>query len=159
TPLAKLGRESQATFTVIDEGKRGLVFLDGRLVRELIPGTYAFWNGVAAPRIEIFEMRPQTIEVPGQEILTKDRVTVRVNISPVFEIVDARMARSKVKDVNETLYRTLQIAVRKTLGLRTLEEMLAEKTDLDQAVAAEIRQEMEAFGVRVGSIAVKDIIL
>ena len=158
-PLAKVGRESQATFSTIEEGKRGLVFVDGRLVSELTPGTYGFWNGITAPRIDVVEMRPQTIEVPGQEILTKDKVTVRVNISAVFEIVDARTARSRVKDVNETLYRTLQIAVRKTLGLRTLEEMLSEKTDLDQVVAGEIRQEMEAFGVRVGSIAVKDIIL
>jgi regulator of protease activity HflC (stomatin/prohibitin superfamily) len=159
SPLAKLGRESQATFTTIDEGKRGLVFVDGRMVRELEPGTYGFWNGITAPRIEILEMRPQTLEVAGQEILTKDKVTVRVNISAVFEIVDARVARSRVKDVNETLYRTLQIAVRKTLGMRTLEEMLVEKTDLDQAVAGDIRREMETFGVRVGSIAVKDIIL
>ena len=162
--LVKLGRETspnstQATFSTIDEGKRGLVFLDGRLVSELAAGTYGFWNGIAAPRIEIVEMRPQTLEVAGQEILTKDKVTVRVNISAVFEIVDARTARSRVKDVNETLYRMLQLAVRKTLGLRTLEEMLSEKTDLDQAVAAEIRREMETFGVRVGSIAVKDIIL
>ena len=88
-PLARLGRESRATFALIDEGKRGLVYLDGRLVRELGPGQYGFWNAVTAPRIEMLEMRRQTLEVPGQEILTKDKVTIRVNVSAVFEIVDA----------------------------------------------------------------------
>ncbi len=42
--LARLGRESLATFALIDEGKRGLVYIDGRLVRELGAGTYGFWN-------------------------------------------------------------------------------------------------------------------
>jgi len=157
--LARLGRESGVTFAMVDEGKRGLVYIDGRLVRELEAGTYGFWHLVSAPRIEVVEMRRQTVEVTGQEILTKDKVTVRVNVSAVFEIVNVVTARSGVKDVNEYLHRTLQIAVRQTLGKRTLEEVLAEKTDLDEAVSAEVRREMEVFGVRVGAIALKDIIL
>jgi regulator of protease activity HflC (stomatin/prohibitin superfamily) len=77
----------------------------------------------------------------------------------VFDIVNVALVRSTVKDVNEHLYRTLQIAVRQTLGKRTLEEVLAEKTDIDEAVSADVRREMEAYGVRVGAIALKDIIL
>jgi regulator of protease activity HflC (stomatin/prohibitin superfamily) len=104
-------------------------------------------------------MRRQTAEVTGQEILTKDKVTVRVNVSAVYEIVNVAAARTGVKDVNETLYRALQIAVRQTLGKRTLEEVLADKTDVDEAVFAEVRREMELFGVRVEAVALKDIIL
>lgn len=158
-PLWRLGRESLVTFAAVDEGKRGLVYIDGRLVRELGAGTYGFWNAVATPRIEVLEMRHQTVEISGQEILTRDKVTVRVNISAVFDIVNVALTRSTVKDINEHLYRTLQIAVRQTLGKRTLEEVLAEKTDIDEAVSAEVRREMEAYGVRVGAIALKDIIL
>ena len=93
------------------------------------------------------------------QILTKDKVTIRVNISAVYEVVDATVARSGAKDVSELLYRTLQIAVRQTLGKRLLEEILAEKVDIDETVSADVRREMEVFGVRVGSIAIKDIIL
>ena len=157
--LARLGRESLAAFTLIDEGKRGLVYIDGRLTRELGAGTYGFWTAVMAPRIDVLEMRRQTVEVPGQEILTKDKVTVRVNVSAVYEIVNVAAARSGVKDVIETLYRSLQIAVRQTLGKRTLEEILADKTDIDETVFAEVRREMELYGVRVGAVALKDIIL
>ncbi len=157
--LVRLGRECGATMAVIDEGKRGLLYLDGRLVRELEPGTYGFWNMVSAPRIEMLETRRQTVEVPGQEILTQDKVTLRVNISAVFEIADVTMACAGLKDVNEYLYRVLQIAVRQSLGKRTLEQVLAEKTDIDEAVSAEVRREMEGYGVRVRSIALKDIIL
>jgi regulator of protease activity HflC (stomatin/prohibitin superfamily) len=156
--LWRLGRES-AVFGVVEQGKRGLVYIDGRMVRELGAGTFAFWNAIGSPRIEVLETRRQTVEVPGQEILTKDKVTIRVNISAVFEVVDAATARAGAKDVNELLYRTLQIAVRQTLGKRALEEILAEKVDIDEAVSAEVRREMAVFGVLVGSIAIKDIIL
>ena len=157
--LARLGRESAVTFASVEEGKRGLLYLDGRLIRELGPGNYGFWNAVVSPRIEVLEMRRQTVEVTGQEILTSDKVTLRVNISAVYEIVNVTNARAGVKDVGEYLYRALQIAVRQSLGKRTLEQVLAEKTDIDQAVSADVRREMEAYGVRVSVIALKDIIL
>jgi regulator of protease activity HflC (stomatin/prohibitin superfamily) len=157
--LVRLGRESGATFAVIDEGKRGLLYLDGRLTRELGPGTYGFWNTIAMPRVDVLETRRQTVEVSGQEILTQDKVTVRVNISAVYEIADATAARAGLKDVNEYLHRALQIAVRQSLGKRTLEQALAEKTDIDETVSAEVRREMQNYGVRVSEIALKDIIL
>jgi regulator of protease activity HflC (stomatin/prohibitin superfamily) len=157
--LARLGREAGVTFAAIEEGRRGLVYLDGRLDRELGPGNYGFWNAIRTPRIEVVETRRQTLEVTGQEILTSDKVTVRVNISAVYEVTDAAKARSAVKDAAEYLYRALQIAVRQSLGKRTLEQALAEKTDIDEAVSAEVRREMEAYGVRVSVIALKDLIL
>ena len=82
-------------------------------------------------------------------ILTSDKVTLRVNISAVYEIVNVTNARAGVKDVGEYLYRALQIAVRQSLGKRTLEQVLAEKTDIDEAVSADVRREMETYGVRV----------
>jgi regulator of protease activity HflC (stomatin/prohibitin superfamily) len=157
--LARLGREAGVTFAAVEEGRRGLVYLDGKLIREVGPGNYGFWNAVATPRVEAVEIRRQTLEVNGQEILTSDKVTVRVNISAVYEVADPAKAVASVRDLREQLYRALQVAVRQSLGKRTLEQALAEKTDIDQSVSAEVRREMEAYGVRVGAIALKDIIL
>ena len=157
--VARLGPGARATLAAIDQGKRGLVYIDGRLVRELEAGTYGFWNVLGAPRIDVVDARRQTLEVPGQEILTRDKVTVRVNISAVYEIVNVATARSVVRDVEQHLYRSLQIAVRQTLGKRTLEDVLAEKSDIDELVSGEVRREMELYGVRVLAIAIKDIIL
>jgi len=141
--LARLGSASGATFTTIDEGKRGLLYIDGRKVRELEAGTYGFWNVVANVRMDVLEIRRQTLEVTGQEILTKDKVTIRVNVSAVYEVVDITAANQGVQDVRAYLYRALQVAVRQSLGKRTLEEVLAEKTDIDEAVSAEVRSEMK----------------
>jgi regulator of protease activity HflC (stomatin/prohibitin superfamily) len=158
-PLARLGARSLALLTLVEDGKRGLVHVDGRLIRELEPGAYAFWSAGAQPKVTVAELRRQALEVSGQEILTADKVSIRVNVSAVFQVVNAAAARAGVMDVHEHLYRTVQIAVRQYLGKRTLEEMLAEKTDLDAAVAETVRREMEGLGVRVGVIAIKDVIL
>ena len=81
-----MGRESGTTFVSIEEGKRGLLCLDGRPTRELGPGTYGFRNTIAMPRIEALKTRRQLVAVSRQEVLSQNKVAVRVNISAVFEI-------------------------------------------------------------------------
>lgn len=152
-------KATAVTFTTVDEGKASLLIVDGRFVRTFGPGAYGFWNVVGSPRFETVDLRLQTLEIPGQEILTRDKVSIRVNISAEYQVTDAVQAKQTVKDFGEHLYRTLQLAVRQTLGKRTLEQILEEKVDVDESVAAEVRREMENFGVRVGTIALKDIIL
>ncbi len=152
-------RSTLVTFATVDEGKAGLVFIDGWLIRTLEPGTYGFWNVTQNLRVETVDLRLQTLEIAGQEILTSDKVSIRVNVFAEYRIADAVKAKQAVKDCNEHLYRTVQLAVRQTLGKRTLEEILAEKVDIDASVADSVRRDMEAIGVRVGAMALKDIIL
>ena len=159
TALERLGRESLATFAIVEESRAGLLYLDNRMTRVLEPGKYGFWSVSGSPRVDVVDLRRQAIEVPGQEILTKDKVSLRVNILAEFQVTDAVKAKQLVKDANEQLYRALQLSVRQTLGRKTLEEVLADKTDVDESVAVAVRAEMEIIGVRVGSIALKDIIL
>ncbi len=159
TAVRRLIREMQATLAVVDEGKTGLLSIENRFVRTLGPGTYAFWNAAGQVRVDVVELRLQTLEIPGQEILTKDKVSIRVNVWAEYQVTDAVQAVRSVTDYNGHLYRTLQLAVRQTLGRRTLEEILAEKVDIDESVAASVRAEMAAFGVRVGAIALKDVVL
>jgi regulator of protease activity HflC (stomatin/prohibitin superfamily) len=143
----------------VDEGKTGVLFVDGRFVRTLAPRVYGFWNAAGSVRVEVIDLRLQTLEIPGQEILTKDKVSIRVNILAGYQVTDVVKAKQSVKDYAEHLYRTLQLAVRQTLGRRTLEEILAEKVSIDASVEADVRREAEAFGVRIDAIALKDIIL
>lgn len=158
-PLLRLGREAQVVYATVEEGKVGLLFLDNRLTRTLGTGTYAFWSAAATPRVEVVDLRLQTMEIPGQEILTRDKVSLRVNILAEYQVTDAVLARQHVKDVVDHLYRTLQLAVRQTLGKRTLEDLLAEKVDIDPGVAENVRREMAQIGIRLGVIALKDVIL
>jgi regulator of protease activity HflC (stomatin/prohibitin superfamily) len=157
--LERLGRESLMTVATVEETRVGLLFLDNRIVRTLEPGKYGFWSVAGNPRVEMVDLRRQSLEVPGQEILTRDKVSIRVNILAEFQVMDALEAKRKVKEYTEHLYRALQLSVRQTLGRKTLEEILASKTDVDETVAEAVRTEMAGIGVRVGAIALKDIVL
>lgn len=143
----------------VPEGQVGLLFLDNRFLRELKPGAYGFWNTAGTPRVDLVDMRRQTFEVPGQEILTRDKVSVRVNVAAVMQITDPALAKTSVRDWSASLYQALQLTVRQSLGKRTLEQLLEEKTDVDDNVLAAVRAEMEKIGVRVEWVALKDIVL
>lgn len=159
--LANAARMALAPWVLaqVPEGQVGLLFVDNRFVRQLKPGSYGFWNTTATPRVDLVDMRRQTFEVPGQEILTRDKVSLRVNIAAVIEIVDPALAKTATRDWSAALYQALQLTVRQSLGKRTLEQLLEEKTDVDDTVLTAVRMAMEKIGVRVDAVALKDVIL
>jgi regulator of protease activity HflC (stomatin/prohibitin superfamily) len=158
-PLLRLGFAALIVSAVVEDGKVGLLSLDGRFAGTLGPGTHAFWNAGRNPRVEVVDLRVQMLEITGQEILTADKVSIRVNVWAEFQVADAVAAKQRVANHVAQLHRVLQFAVRRTLGRRTLDEVLAERVDIDESVAAEVRAEAEAFGVRVGAMGLKDIVL
>lgn len=95
--LAKLAK-APVTFAAVEPGKAGLLMLENLLVRTLAPGSYGFWNPVMKVSVEIVDLRTQLLEVPGQEILTKDKVSLRVNIVANYKVADAAKMRQSVKD-------------------------------------------------------------
>lgn len=136
-----------------------LVFVDGKLARMLEPGSYAFWNFAKNVAADIFELRVQTAEVAGQELLTRDKVTLRVNLAASFRIVDAVQMRGRVAKFGEYFYRELQFGLRKAVAAKTLDELLGDKASLDEDIAAYVRERIADFGVDVLGVGVKDVIL
>lgn len=143
----------------IVDGQAGLLFVDGVLVRTLTAGVHAFWNVGRMVQVKVVDLKRQSLDVAGQEVLTKDRVTIRVNIAAEYQVVDPVKAVSTVKDFSEALYRALQYAFRKTLGALTLDQILEKKVTVDEEAAAKVRADMAAIGVEVSDIALKDVIL
>ena len=111
------------------------------------------------PTVRLIDLRAQSLDVTGQELLTRDRVTLRVNIAADYQVVDAVKAATEVKDFTEALHRALQFAFRKSLGTKTLDEILADKVTAEAEAVERVRAQMAAIGVSVGEIAVKDVIL
>ncbi len=156
--LGRLGARSLANLVAVPEGKCALLFVAGKFRETLAAGTYALWQATQSVSVEIVDLRAQTLEINGQEILTADKVTLRVNIWVEYRIVDPVKARQTVAMPVEHLYRVVQMAVRQSLAKRTLDAVLEARTDLDAAVAEEVRNEAATFGFRVGAMAIKDII-
>ncbi|MEO5755712.1 MAG: slipin family protein [Mesorhizobium sp.] len=150
--------ELMSVHPVVD-GQAGLLFVDGVLVRTLAAGVHAFWNVGRMVQVKVVDLKRQSLDVAGQEVLTKDRVTIRVNIAAEYRVVDPVKAVSMVKDFSEALYRALQYAFRKTLGVLTLDQILEKKVTVDEEAAGKVRADMAEIGVEVSDIALKDVIL
>ena len=145
--------------TVVESHEAGLLYVDGEFVERLKPGRHAFWGVGRTVRIAKVDLRPQPLEVTAQEILTKDRVGIRVTLTAFARIVDPEKAALASSDVNATLYRLIQFAIREAVAARTLDEILAARDTIDAQVRAYVSERAAALGAEIGEIGVKDIIL
>lgn len=157
--LQRAGKAQFVTLVEVDEGKTALVSIDGRMTERLEAGVYGYWNPGRKITAKLVDLTRQSIDVTGQEVLTRDRVTLRINISADYRVVDPVLAVTGVKDFADALYRALQLAFRKTLGALTLDQILEKKILVDAEAADKVRTDMAAIGVEVSDIALKDVIL
>ncbi|MEM1412045.1 MAG: slipin family protein [Pseudomonadota bacterium] len=137
----------------------GLLVVDGQLLRTLQPGAYAFWRFGASVDVTQHEVRVQTMDVAGQEILTRDKVSLRINLSAQFRVTDPVRARQTSVNAKETLYSELQFALRQAIGTRTLDVLLGDKRALDGMLAERVTDLAPRYGIEVVNVGVKDIIL
>ncbi|HEX2840940.1 slipin family protein [Hyphomicrobium sp.] len=145
--------------TVVEANEAGLLYVDGVLTEQLKPGRHAFWSVGRTVRIVKADLRPQALEVTAQEILTKDRVGIRVTLTAFARIVDLEKSAAASGDVNATLYRYIQFAIREAVAARTLDEILAARDTIDREVRAYVTERAAMLGAEVGEIGVKDVIL
>lgn len=155
-----LGRSGTAVvFAIVEAHEAGLLTIDGELKERLPPGRHAFWQVGRTVKITKIDLRPQPLEVTAQEILTKDRVGIRVTLTAFTKVIDPERAALASADVSGTLYRLVQFAIREAVATRTLDEILAARDTIDQEVRRFVAERALALGAEVGEIGVKDIIL
>ena len=136
-----------------------VLYVNGKADRMLEAGLHAFWKANRDLRGELVDLRLQVLEVAGQEILTKDKVTLRVNLTAGYRVSDVLTAFSKQAKPVDFLYKELQFGLRAAVGTRTLDELLENKTVIDEVVGDHIRRRVVGFGLEVESVGVKDIIM
>ena len=139
----------------VADNMRGLLVVDGELRAELEPGLYAYWKYNRAIKVEQVDLRQQAMEVQGQEILTRDKVSLRVNLSAQYQVVDAVVARNQVVNFSEYLYRELQFALRQVIGTRNLDALLANKGELDVEIFNLVSAKLTELGLSLRSVGVK----
>jgi regulator of protease activity HflC (stomatin/prohibitin superfamily) len=154
-----LTRASIAVTATVEPHEAGLLVVDGELREVLKPGRYAFWQVGRTVRITKVDLRPQPLEVTAQEILTKDRVAIRVTLTAFYKVTDPVVAATSTADLSNTLYRLVQFAIREAVATRSLDDILAARDTIDQEVRAYVGHRAKALGAEVGEIGVKDVIL
>jgi len=157
--MIERNRPTIVTEAVVENHEAGLLFVEGRLVERLAPGRHAFW--VVGRKIEVrrLDLRPAAVEITAQEMLTRDRIALRVTLTAFRRIVDPERVVATVPDVDAWLYRLVQFAIREAVAGRTLDEVLQAKAVLDAELRTYVRERVADSGVEVTELGVKDVIL
>ncbi len=137
----------------------GVLFIEGRYVETLAPGEYAFWKGPAEAKVVEVDLRETMVDVSGQEIMTADKVTLRINAVVTYKIADARKALSQTDDVRQALYRETQLVLRAVVGSKELDAFLSDKDSVAKEIEDNVRRRAGELGLELASVGIRDVIL
>jgi regulator of protease activity HflC (stomatin/prohibitin superfamily) len=147
-------------YAVIREAEVGLLYENGRFAQTLTPGRYRLanwpWRRQEVTRVDT---RRTAFTLSGQEMLTADAISVRLNVAVEYRVVNAAVAVHTVADFKTALYTAIQILLREEVQTRTLDALLADRTALSGALLERGRAEAAALGLELVMAGVKDIIL
>jgi regulator of protease activity HflC (stomatin/prohibitin superfamily) len=153
----------------IKDTHRGLWYEDGVLTKILGAGRYelhepepfaSFFGLKRRPKIEVVlvDMRARDLTIKGQEILTADKVAIRVSILVQFAVVDPKAALHAVANYEDRLYSDVQLAARRSLASMTLEDILTNRTRLSEDILRELKETATSYGVAIARADVKDLV-
>lgn len=146
--------------TIVREAEVGLLYSDGRFARTLAPGRYKVlgwpWSRQEVMRVDT---RRTPFVLSGQEMLTADALSVRLNVAAEFRVVDAVRAVHTVADYQVALYTAIQILLRDEVQARTLDALLADRSALSATLLERGRAEADALGLELTKVGMRDIIL
>jgi hypothetical protein len=143
----------------VEPGHVGLWFRDGAYQAALGPGTYAFWKGVGRLKLYDVDTREQVLDISGQDIMTADKVTLRLNALVTYRITDPLRSVTEVDGAGQALYRTAQLALREAVGAKDLDTLLVTKDVLSHELSEMIRPRAAELGITVVTTGIRDIIL
>ena len=150
---------------IIKDTHRGLKYVDGKLVAILEAGRYQLpdnpvfpWQRVAQVEIVLVDIRERDLTIKGQEILTADKVAIRVSIIVQFRVADAQAALHQVESYEDRLYSDVQLAARRSLASMNLEQILTNRNQLSEDILRDVQEIAATYGVTIFRADVKDLI-
>ena len=141
----------------IDEYQRGILFSFGKFSRILKPG----WH-IVLPiinRVVKVDIRTKTVDVPEQEAITRDNVSIRINAVLYYKIFDASKAVISVENYNYAVSQLAQTTMRNVVGSVTLDELLSERDKLSTQICQIVDEATDPWGIKVENVELKDIAL
>ncbi|WP_054852392.1 slipin family protein [Olleya sp. ITB9] len=139
--------------------EKAVMIVDDTFDKILDHGTYHFWRNNQTIKIDKADLRQLQLEITGQELLTKDKATVRINFYAQYKVTDIETALMRNKDYEKQLYTNLQLALRSFVGTYTLDELLEQKDNIAKAVLEDVKTQATKLGVTVLHTGIRDVIL
>ena len=143
----------------VPAGHDGVYFRDGSYVETLPAGRYVFWKNIADVKVVPVDTRALMLDVAGQEIMTADKVTLRLNALVTYRVTDARLSVSVTDNAQQALYRETQLVLRALVGARELDGFLVDKDGVVQELEQNLRRRLSASGLEIVTVGIRDIIL
>lgn len=143
----------------VEPGHAGIWFRDGAYQATLAPGAYAFWKGVGKLKLYDVDLKEQVLDISGQDIMTADKVTLRLNALVAYRITDPLRSVMEVDGAPQALYRATQLVLREVVGAKDLDTLLAGKDALAIEVAEAVKPRATEMGITVVTAGVRDVIL
>ena len=139
----------------------GLLYEDGAFARVLPPGKHrlsVFPLSRVERRVSLIDMRERSLTIKGQEILTKDKVAIRVSLLVYYRVRDAQAAAHKVASYEERIYEDVQLAARRFLASRALDAILSDRNEISDSVREQVGEAAAGYGVEILKADVKDLV-
>ncbi|MBI1308089.1 MAG: slipin family protein [Bacteroidetes bacterium] len=143
----------------VDSFEQSVLMINGEYKQLLTAGSYYFYKNSTRISISKVDLRLQSMEISGQEMLTKDKASLRVNFTLQYKVKDVRKAILENKDYDKQLYLVAQLLLREIIGSQMLDEILENKEVITDHVMSNIAEPAATLGVVVLNAGVKDIIL
>ena len=140
---------------VFREYERAVVFLLGRFQGVRGPGLIVIFPGIQ--QTVRVDLRIRVFDVPPQDVITRDNVSVKVNAVVYFRVVDPQLAIIQVANFNEATSQLAQTTLRAILGKHELDELLAEREKLNQDIQTVLDQATDAWGIKVSNVEIKHV--
>lgn len=138
--------------------EKGILYYDNQIQRILEPGRYYFWKSPVHIAVKNVDLRQQQMDMTGQEIMTEDKITLRLNFVCQYKIIDPLKVIA-VKSFEEQLYIILQLILREYIGSLKLDDLLLKKQEVGNYILEKFQEKSSGFGVEFMFVGVKDIIL
>jgi regulator of protease activity HflC (stomatin/prohibitin superfamily) len=149
---------------IIKDTHRGLWYEDGKLTKVLeagryeIPAQQRWFQRLPTVECALVDIRERDLTIKGQEILTADKVALRVSVLVQFRVTDAKAAVQTVENFEDRLYSDVQLAARRSLASMSLEEILTNRNRLCEDILAEVKEVAAGYGVAIRRADVKDLV-
>jgi regulator of protease activity HflC (stomatin/prohibitin superfamily) len=144
-----------ASLKILREYQRGVVFFLGRFQRVKGPGLIVIIPGIQ--QMVRVDLRTVTMDVPTQDVISRDNVSVKVNAVLYFRVVDPERAIIQVENFNMATSQLAQTTLRSVLGAHELDEMLTNRAQLNHDIQGILDQQTDAWGIKVANVEIKHI--
>ena len=143
----------------VNSYEKGLLYVDNKLVKVLDGGVYFFWKNGTSVKVVNVDTRLVQLSVQGQEILTQDKVSLRINFVCNYKLTDIVKAIEEIDNYEEQIRLCAQIALRDYVGKKKLDEILDNKDEISEFVSQKLKEKEKELYIEVSYAGVKDIIL